>query len=248
MRLDRYLCEMNTGSRSQVREWIKKGLVSVNGQVITNANHKIAEGADNVVFQGKEITYRKYVCYMLNKPRGVVSATQDNTADTVVELLAAEGRKDLFPVGRLDKDTEGLLLLTNDGDLAHRLLSPKRHVDKTYRVTVEHPLLEADIRQLEQGVDIGEDRLTLPAKVEAMAENVIHLTIQEGKYHQVKRMLQAVGNRVTALERIRFGGIRLDEGLAPGAYRPLTPQEEECLRKAADSDAHSKEKHFSNTL
>ena len=230
MRLDRYLCELNIGSRSQVREFVRKGLVSVNGQVVWSADQKIAEQKDQVAFQGKTLTYQRYVYYMLNKPRGVVSATQDNTAGTVVELLAPEGRKDLFPMGRLDKDTEGLLLLTNDGELTHRLLSPKRHVDKTYEVTVAHVLSAEDIQRLEQGVDIGEDRLTLPAKVEAVSENILHLTIQEGKYHQVKRMLQAVGNQVTALKRIRFGGVDLDHRLEAGEYRSLTSQEEERLR------------------
>jgi 16S rRNA pseudouridine516 synthase len=232
MRLDRYLCELNIGTRSQVKEFIKKGLVSVNGKAIRLADYRIEEQTDQIAFQGKTLTYRKYVYYMLNKPQGVVSATQDNTAGTVTELLAAEGRKDLFPVGRLDKDTEGLLLLTNDGELAHRLLSPKKHVDKTYLVTVAHSLSEEDIRRLEQGVDIGEDRITLPAKVAVQSECMIHLTIQEGKYHQVKRMLQAVDNQVTALKRIRFGKIILDEGLAPGAYRPLTTQEEKELHES----------------
>lgn len=232
MRLDRYLCELNIGSRSQVREFIKKGLVSVNGQVIRSADQRIEEQNDRIAFQGQLLTYQKFVYYMLNKPQGVVSATQDNTAGTVVELLAAEGRKDLFPIGRLDKDTEGLLLLTNDGELAHRLLSPKKHVDKIYQVTIAHALSDENIRQLEQGVDIGEDRLTLPAKVDVLSENVIHLTIQEGKYHQVKRMLQAVDNQVTALKRIRFGNIDLDESLAPGDYRPLTIQEERILHES----------------
>lgn len=230
MRLDRFLCEMNMGSRSQVKEFIRKGLVSVNGQVIRSADHKIEEQKDRVVCQGKELNYQAFAYYMLNKPRGVVSATQDNTAGTVVDLLAAEGRKDLFPVGRLDKDTEGLLILTNDGDLAHRLLSPKKHVDKTYLVTISHSLSEEDVRRLEQGVDIGEERPTLPARVERLSEHVVALTIQEGKYHQVKRMLQAVGNQVTTLKRIRFGGVDLDESLAPGEYRPLTLQEEEWLK------------------
>ncbi|MCM1063726.1 MAG: rRNA pseudouridine synthase [Eubacterium sp.] len=232
MRLDRYLCELNMGSRSQVKESIKKGLVSVNGQIIRSADHKIEEQQDRVAFQGKMLTYQRYVYYMLNKPKGVVCATRDNTAGTVVELLAAEGRKDLFPVGRLDKDTEGLLILTNDGELAHRLLSPKKHVDKTYQVNVDHALSGEDIRQLEQGVDIGEERPTLPARVDILSEHIIRLTIQEGKYHQVKRMLQAVGNQVTALKRIRFGKIGLDEGLAPGDYRPLTIQEEKVLHES----------------
>ncbi|MCI9318994.1 MAG: rRNA pseudouridine synthase [Lachnospiraceae bacterium] len=232
MRLDRYLCELNIGTRSQVKEFIKKGLVSINGRTIRLADYRIEEQTDQIAFQGKTLTYQKYVYYMLNKPQGVVSATQDNTAGTVTELLAAEGRKDLFPVGRLDKDTEGLLLLTNDGKLAHRLLSPKKHVDKTYLVTISHSLSEEDIRRLEQGVDIGEDRMTLPAKVAVQSERMIHLTIQEGKYHQVKRMLQAVDNQVTALKRIRFGKIILDEELAPGAYRPLTTQEEKELHES----------------
>ena len=231
MRLDKFLCEMNIGTRSQVKELVKKGLVLVNGQVIRSAEYKINEQKDSIVFQGKELTYQKFVYYMLNKPKGVVSATQDNTAKTVTDLLAAEGRKDLFPVGRLDKDTEGLLLLTNDGALAHNLLSPKKHVDKTYLVETAHALSREDIDRLEQGVDIGEDRLTLPAKIEVRSENIIHLTIQEGKFHQVKRMLQAVNNQVTALKRIRFGDIILDEKLAPGEYRALIPQEEICLKK-----------------
>lgn len=229
MRLDKYLCELNIGTRSQVKDFIKKGLVTVNGEVVRQADYQLKEQKDKVAFQGKELLYRKFVYYMLNKPGGVVSATRDNTAGTVVSLLAAEGRYDLFPVGRLDKDTEGLLLLTNDGELAHRLLSPKRHVDKTYLVTVEHSLSEEDIKALEEGVDIGEDRLTLPARAELNHDGSLLLTIHEGKFHQVKRMLQAVNNQVTALKRIRFGGIALDEALAPGQYRPLTAQEEEKL-------------------
>ena len=234
MRLDKFLCEMNMGTRSQVKELVKKGLVLVNGQVIKSADIKIDEQKDIVCCQGKELVYRKFVYYMLNKPRGIVSATQDNTAKTVTELLAAEGRKDLFPVGRLDKDTEGLLLLTNDGALAHKLLSPKKHIDKTYRVEIAYALSQEDIDRLEQGVDIGEDKLTLPAKVEIRSENVIYLTIQEGKFHQVKRMLQAVDNQVTALKRIRFGEITLDEKLALGEYRALTPKEEMLIKRGQD--------------
>lgn len=229
MRLDRYLCELNIGSRSQVKEFVRKGLVSVNGQVVRSADQKIEEQKDQVAFQGKTLTYQRYVYYMLNKPRGVVSATQDNTACTVAELLAPEGRKDLFPMGRLDKDTEGLLILTNDGELTHRLLSPKRHVDKTYEVTVAHALSAEDLRRLEQGVDIGEDRLTLPARAEAVSENILHLTIQEGKYHQVKRMFEAAGKTVTYLRRESMGSLVLDQSLKPGQYRRLTDEELESL-------------------
>lgn len=231
MRLDKFLCEMNMGTRSQVKELVKKGFVLVNGDVIKSADKKIDEQKDIVCCQGRELVYHKFVYYMLNKPQGVVSATQDNTAKTVTELLASEGRKDLFPVGRLDKDTEGLLLLTNDGALAHKLLSPKKHIDKTYQVEIAYALSQEDINRLEQGVDIGEEKLTLPAKVEIRSENVIYLTIQEGKFHQVKRMLQAVDNQVTALKRIRFGEITLDEKLAPGEYRALTPKEEMLIKR-----------------
>lgn len=229
MRLDKFLCEMNIGSRSQVKTYVKQGLVMVGETIVKAADMKIDENRDRVYFKGKLLTYQRYVYYMLNKPAGVVSATQDNTADTVISLLGEAKRDDIFPVGRLDKDTTGLLLLTNDGELAHQMLSPKKHVDKTYRVTIHHALNETDIRQLEQGVDIGELSLTLPAKVEVINDTLIHLTIHEGKFHQVKRMLQAVGNQVITLERIAFGPLVLDSALMPGTFRPLTTKEvEQC--------------------
>lgn len=237
MRLDRFLCEMNIGSRSQVKTGLRQGLVTVNGLVVRDAGLKIDELSDRVCFQGQAMDYRKFVYYMLNKPGGVVSATQDNTADTVVSLLGKDALKDIFPVGRLDKDTTGLLVLTNDGELAHRLLSPKRHVDKIYRVTIEHPLSEEEKRRLEQGVDISKisqhkESLTLPAKVKVVSDSEILLTIHEGRFHQVKRMLSAVNNRVLALERISFGGLVLDESLKPGEYRELTKQEVDSLHEA----------------
>lgn len=234
MRLDKFLCELNIGSRSQVKELIRHGKVSVNNAVVKTADLKIDETKDVVCVQGQVLSYRKFYYYMLNKPAGVVSATQDNLSDTVIGLLRPEDRRaDLFPVGRLDKDTEGLLLLTNDGALAHRLLSPGRHVDKTYHVTIEHALTAKDIQRLEQGVDIGEDEPTLPARVELLPpETEILLTIHEGKFHQVKRMLFAVNNLVTALRRTAFAGLRLDETLAPGEYRPLSEQEVEALHEA----------------
>lgn len=230
MRLDKFLSEANLGTRSQVKDLIRRGVVTVNGVPVKSADSKVDEEADTVCVRGQPVRYRKFFYYMLNKPPGIVSATRDKLSATVIELLRPEHRRfDLFPAGRLDKDTEGFLLLTNDGELAHRLLSPKKHVDKTYRVSIDHGLSGEDVQRLEQGVDIGEDCLTLPAKVQQMEENVILLTIQEGKFHQVKRMLMAVDNSVTALKRISFGGIALDNKLKPGEYRELTEDEVKIL-------------------
>lgn len=235
MRLDKYLCEMKAGSRSQVRELLRQGLVTVNGTAVRQADRKIDENADRVCLQGRELCYRKFFYFMLNKPGEVVSATCDNRDKTVLELLRKEDQRgDLFPVGRLDKDTEGFLLLTNDGELAHRLLSPKRHVDKTYLATLEREPSDEELRRLEQGVEIGEDRPTLPGKVRRQGERQILLTIHEGKFHQVKRMAQAVDNRVTALKRVSFGGLYLDENLRPGEYRPLSEEEVGQLRNACE--------------
>lgn len=234
MRLDRFLSEMNLGTRSQVKSFIRQGMVTVNGTVVKNVEQKIAPLEDQVCFREELLKYQKYYYYMMNKPAGVVSATRDSTAPTVVSLLGIQKRDDIFPVGRLDKDTTGLLLLTNDGGLAHRLLSPRRHVDKVYQVTTARPLKAEDIQRLRQGVDIGEDAPTLPAEVEILEELVLLLTIQEGKYHQVKRMLEAVDNEVTALKRVAFGGLSLDEGLAAGEYRELTWEEEVLLKEMAN--------------
>lgn len=230
MRLDRYLCELNIGSRSQVREFVRKGLVSVNGQVVWSADQKIAEQKDQVAFQGKTLTYQRYVYYMLNKPRGVVSATQDNTAGTVVELLAPEGRKDLFPMGRLDKDTEGLLLLTNEGRLAHELLSPRRHVDKVYALEVAGTLDGDDVAAFANRLTLADGYTCLPADLELTGPSQGLVTLREGKYHQVKRMLAARGAPVLYLERIQMGNLALDPGLPRGAFRFLTEEEIEGLR------------------
>lgn len=230
MRLDKFLCEMKIGTRSQVKAYVRQGLVTVNGITVSNAEEKVEETSDKICFRGQELYYCKYVYYMMNKPKGVVSATQDNTAPTVVSLLGSCQRGDIFPVGRLDKDTTGLLLLTNDGVLAHQLLSPKKHVDKTYQVTAAHPLTEEDKRTLEQGVDIGDEKPTLPARIEVLKEGKLLLTIHEGRFHQVKRMLQAVDNQVMELRRVSFGGLFLDEELQPGDYRELTGEEIHHLR------------------
>ena len=233
MRLDKFLCDSNIGTRSQVKTYIRQGLVTVNGSPAATADLKVEE-SDIITFRGNRLMPRGFVYYMMNKPQGVVSAVRDNTARTVVDLLENSDlpRNGVFPVGRLDKDTEGLLILTDDGELAHRLLSPKKHVDKTYFVTAESPLTPEDLVRLEQGVDIGEDHLTMPAKIKLETDTEFWLTIHEGRFHQIKRMLQAVDNRVLALKRTAFGGLALDESLKPGEYRILTKQEVEKLHEA----------------
>ena len=229
MRLDKFLCELNIGTRSQVKTFLKQGLVTVNGTTAKKPDEKIDKGKDVITFKGKVLSYQAFVYYMLNKPQGVVSATQENTCKTVLDILDVDCKKDLFPVGRLDKDTEGLLLITNDGELAHKLLSPKKHVDKTYLVGIARKLSTEDIEKLELGVDIGEKHLTQPAKVEVISDTEIKLTIHEGKFHQVKRMLKAVDNEVLTLKRVSFGVLKLDETLKTGEYRKLTEQEIEIL-------------------
>ena len=225
IRLDKFLCEMEIGTRSQVKDIVKKGMVSVDGEVIKKADYKFDETAAKVCVNGKELSYQKFYYYMLNKPQGVVSATTDNHDKTVLDLLKDAPGKDLFPVGRLDKDTEGLLLITNDGELSHNLLSPKKHVDKTYLVETKELVTEEMILKLEQGVDIGEEKLTLPAKVNQLEDKKIELTITEGKFHQVKRMLKAVENEVVYLKRLSMGSLKLDKKLPLGEYRSLTEGE-----------------------
>lgn len=230
IRLDKFLCEVEIGTRSQVKEMIKKGMVSVDGEVIKKADYKFDEAAAKVNVNGTLLSYQKYYYYMLNKPQGVVSATKDLQDKTVLDLLKDVPGKDLFPVGRLDKDTEGLLLITNDGTLSHNLLSPKKHIGKTYLVETIHSVTAQMIQDLEQGVDIGEDKLTLPAKVKVLEDKKIELTITEGKFHQVKRMLKAVDNEVVYLKRLSMGSLDLDEKLSPGEYRCLTEDEISGLR------------------
>ena len=228
MRLDKFLCDNNIGTRSQVKEYIKKGQVAINGQIVKKPETKVNEDTDIVICQGKEIHYQKYVYYMLNKPEGVVSATNDNTAPTVVSLLTVPEQKELFPVGRLDKDTEGLLLITNDGELAHRLLSPKKHVDKVYYAKVQGKVDESDVKAFADGVDIGDDTLAKSADLRILKsgkESEIELTITEGRFHQVKRMFHAVGKEVIYLKRLSMGSLALDKTLTKGEYRSLTEEE-----------------------
>lgn len=232
LRLDKYLAEMNLGTRSEVKKLITKGQIQVNRTIVKKPEFKLDPISDRVQYQDREITYVTYEYYMLNKPSGVISATEDKRDTTVINLIESRQRKDLFPVGRLDKDTEGLLLITNDGALAHRLLSPKKHVDKTYYAKICGKVTKEDIEIFEKGICIGDEKLTLPAKLVILksgAESEIELTIQEGRFHQVKRMFQAVGKEVVYLKRLSMGGLSLDPSLKPGEYRKLTKEEMEQL-------------------
>lgn len=232
IRLDKYLADMSIGTRTEVKKLIRQGKVAVDGLIVKNPDIKVDTGTQNVTYNGIAVTYETYEYYMLNKPAGVISATSDKTEKTVLDLIDSKKRKDLFPVGRLDKDTEGLLLITNDGELAHRLLSPKKHVDKLYYAKVEGTVGMEDIDAFAKGLDIGEGEYTKPAKLEILKSDIISeikLTIQEGKFHQVKRMFEAVGKKVIYLKRLEMGTLKLDEGLALGEYRPLTQKELEDL-------------------
>jgi len=225
MRLDKFLCDTAGLTRTEAKNAVKKGQIAVNGQVQKAADFKVKETTDTVTFQGRLLSYAAFHYYMLHKPAGVITATEDKKESTVMDILKEEKVKNLFPVGRLDKDTEGLLLITDDGELAHNLLSPKKHVDKEYLVKVRDSISEEDCRKLSEGVDIGDEKPTAPAKVERVAEKEILLTIREGRFHQVKRMLQAVGNEVVYLKRLSMGSLRLPKDLEKGAYRPLSEEE-----------------------
>ena len=240
MRLDKYLCETGFGTRSQVKDLLKKGQVMVNGEVVKKPELKINETTDQILCQGKKASYQKNIYLMLHKPAGVVSATEDNREKTVLDLVRPGDRKNgLFPVGRLDKDTEGLLLLTDDGELAHRLLSPKKHVDKTYFAKIDGQVTEEHVKQFREGLDIGDEKKTLPAVLTILLSgpvSEIEVTIHEGRFHQIKRMFEAVGCKVTYLKRLSMGNLVLDETLSPEEYRPLTEAELEGLTKQRGTD------------
>ena len=233
IRVDKYLADMSVGTRSQIKAMAKAGKIKVNNQVIKDTGLKIDTDKDVVLADGIEVTYRTYEYYMLNKPSGVVTAVTDAKDRTVMDLLKDINRKDLFPVGRLDKDTVGLLLMTNDGELAHEMLSPKKHVDKTYYAEIDGTLSEAMCEEVRQGVFIEKDRKSKSAELEVLEnteeKTAVHLTIQEGRFHQVKKMFAAVGRTVVFLKRISFGTLTLDEQLQEGEYRPLTAEEIDAL-------------------
>lgn len=232
MRLDRYLAELGVGTRSQVKQYIKKGQVTVNGVSIKDPGCRVREEGDTVCFLGRPLSYVRYEYYMFHKPAGCVTARTDPVHRTVMDYLPKDVKKDLAPVGRLDLDTEGLLLFTNDGALAHRLLSPAHHVEKTYFARVEGELTPDHVNAFTKGLNIGDEKPTAPARLVIEKSGPVSealLTITEGRFHQVKRMFQAVGCQVVYLKRISMGGLGLDAGLSPGEYRPLTKEELERI-------------------
>ena len=232
IRLDKYLADMSIGTRTEVKKLIRQGKVMIDSVIVKNPDEKIDIKKQTVSVNSTPVIYEAFEYYMLNKPAGVISATSDAKEKTVLDLIDNKKRKDLFPVGRLDKDTEGLLLITNDGELAHRLLSPKKHVDKLYFARVEGVVTEADKEAFSKGLDIGDGEYTKPAKLEIITSDEISeikLTIQEGKFHQVKRMFEAVGKKVIYLKRLSMGTLQLDENLALGEYRLLSKEEIENL-------------------
>ena len=226
IRLDKFLADCGIGTRSAVKAYIKVGRVTVNQSVAKSPEQKTDPDADEVCFDGRKLTHEEFQYYMLNKPQGVVSATEDQREKTVIDLITEEKRRDLFPVGRLDKDTEGLLLITNDGKLANALLAPGKHVDKCYYAELDREIPEDTAERFAEGVEIGDDTPTRPAELIMLPDGKsARLIITEGRYHQVKRMFEAVGCTVTYLKRLSMGTLSLDESLVPGAYRRLTEEE-----------------------
>lgn len=234
-RLDKVLANLGYATRKELKAICRKGLVKVNGVVEKDSGAKVEPETDEIVINGEQIFYRKFIYLMMNKPDGVVSATRDNRDETVVDLLVPDHQVfEPFPVGRLDKDTVGLLFLTNDGELNHRLISPKWHVDKVYSAKISKEVTESDIIAFKNGITLDDGYLCKEAKLEIVSasenESDVLVTIQEGKFHQVKRMFEAVDKKVTYLKRIEFGTIKLDESIEEGEYRELTDEELAILK------------------
>ena len=236
MRIDKYLANMNVGSRKEVHKLIKAGLVSVNGKIVKTPKEKVKEN-DLVEVNGQEIAYQQYHYFILNKPKGVLSATEDLHQKTVIDLLKNKDRyKDLAPVGRLDKDTTGLLLITNDGQLNHELLAPNKHVDKVYQALIAGKVTADTVTTFASGMELKDGTVLKPAKLEVLDvdegkdQSKIRITIKEGKYHQIKRMFGAVGMKVLELDRLQMGDLSLDPNLKRGQYRELTSEELDNLR------------------
>lgn len=235
MRLDKFLVECGIGSRTEVKKILKSGQVTVNQAVEKSAKRRIDEQQDQIAYRGEALHYEKFAYYLLNKPKGVISATEDSKHRTVLDLLDDTARqKEVFPVGRLDIDTHGLLLLTNNGALAHEMLSPKKHVDKVYQAEVAGIMTQDDVEAFARGIEL-KDFTCQPARLEILAideereTSRVQISIAEGKFHQIKRMVRACGKEVTDLKRISMGPLRLDDELALGQWRRLTASELESL-------------------
>lgn len=228
MRLDKYLADMKVDTRSNLKKAIRKSAVTVNGEIERDPGRHVSE-TDLICYEGRQIRYEAMQYYLMNKPKGLVSATEDRHQKTVIDLLPEDSRKDLFPVGRLDKDTTGLLLITNDGDLAHRLLQPGKHVDKTYIALVDGKILDKHVKAFAKGLHMDEDWTALPAKLTLLSEeaegSVAEIVIREGKFHQIKRMFEVIGMEVLELTRVKMGPLELDSDLEEGEYRKLREEE-----------------------
>ena len=229
MRLDKMLAHCGYGSRKEVKEYIRKGYILVNGEIITNDDYKVDEINDEITFADENVNYENMIYLMLNKPDGYVSATFDYNDPTVIDLIDDYKNRNIFPVGRLDKDTVGLLIITNDGQMAHKLLSPKSHVDKTYYLRYRGIITKEAISKFDSGITIDDGYTCMPAKLIDLGNNEANVIIKEGKFHQVKRMMEAIGCEVVYLQRIKFGPISLDNTLGEGEYRALTKDEIEAL-------------------
>lgn len=228
IRLDKYLSDMGVGSRSEVKKYIGWGRITINGTPVRQPETKVTPGVDEVYYKKDKIGYEENVYIMMNKPQGVITATEDPKQETVLDLIQGGRKKDLYPIGRLDKDTEGLLIITNDGPLGHNMLSPKKHVDKKYFAKIQGVVTEEDIEKFKEGVVLEDGYKSLPATLVVTQSgdiSEIEITIIEGKYHQIKRMFVSVGKEVIYLKRISMGPIELDPTLAPGDYRALTEAE-----------------------
>ncbi|WP_214802817.1 pseudouridine synthase [Exiguobacterium sp. s194] len=230
MRIDKLLANMGYGSRKDVKILLKQGVVRVDDQPVKDAKRQVNLETERVTVQGEVVEYKPFVYLMMNKPAGVISATEDKVESTVVDLIdPSYAHYELFPVGRLDKDTTGLLLLTNDGAFNHALMSPRKHVDKVYVAEVDGEMTTDDVRHFAEGVELEDGYTTKPARLELISKSgrrsTVRLTLSEGKYHQVKRMIAAVGKHVEQLERVQIGELELDPTLEPGAYRELSEEE-----------------------
>ena len=230
IRLDKLLAHSGYGSRKEVKELIRKGQVSVNEVVIKDDDFKVDEVNDEVIVEGIIVDYQKFIYIMMNKPDGVLSATYDPKDPIVLDLIEDIPTRGLFPVGRLDKDSEGLLLITNDGKLAHELLSPKKHVDKVYYIEYEGELVSDVKERFKEGIILEDNYKCLPASIELLNDNKAYVTISEGKFHQVKRMINMCNGEVTYLKRIKFGPLELDNSLKEGEYRFLSNLELDSLK------------------